>query len=76
MGDGLSSLPIVKDLEKMDRFRRLWEPWFRDYTATPDDPALWSLGWVLEEYRISLFAPEVPLMGKVSEKKIEEMLGL
>jgi ATP-dependent helicase HrpA len=72
----LSSLPIVKDLEKMDRFRRLWEPWFRNYTATPDDPALWTLGWVLEEYRISLFAPDVPLMGKVSEKKIEEMLGM
>jgi ATP-dependent helicase HrpA len=71
----LSSLPIVKDLEKMDRFRRLWERWFRDHMATPEDPALWSMGWMLEEYRISLFAPDVPLLTKVSEKKIEEMLG-
>ncbi|GAA5121830.1 ATP-dependent RNA helicase HrpA [Luteolibacter yonseiensis] len=71
----LSSLPIVKDLEKMDRFRKLWERWYGDHMAAPEDPALWNPGWVLEEYRISLFAPDVPLLGKVSEKKIEEMLG-
>ena len=70
----LSSLPIVKDLEKMDRFRRLWVPWFQRHTANPEDPNLWPLGWMLEEYRISLFAPEVPLLSKVSEKRIEEML--
>jgi ATP-dependent helicase HrpA len=64
----LSSLPIVKDLEKMDRFRRLWLPWFLNHTAQPEDPARWPLGWTLEEYRISLFAPDVPLLGKVSEK--------
>jgi ATP-dependent helicase HrpA len=71
----LSSLPIVKDLEKMDRFRRLWQRWFRSHTGHPDDPAHWPGGWALEEYRISLFAPDVPLLGKVSEKRIEEMLG-
>lgn len=70
----IASLPIVKDLEKMDRFRRLWTPWFQRWTTTPDDPALWPLGWALEEFRISLFAPDVPLTGKVSEKKLEEML--
>ncbi|HEX7261536.1 MAG TPA: DUF3418 domain-containing protein, partial [Luteolibacter sp.] len=72
----LASLPIVKDLEKMDRFRRLWLPWFRHYNAQPEDPACWPLGWTLEEYRISLFAPDVPLLGKVSEKRIEEMLAV
>lgn len=70
----LSSLPIVKDLEKMDRFRRLWLPWFQRYTADPDDPSCWPTGWALEEFRISLFAPDIPLLGKVSEKKIEQML--
>ena len=71
----LASLPIIKDLEKMERFRRLWEPWFRRHTADPADPALWPAGWALEEYRISLFAPDIPLSGKVSEKRIEEMLA-
>ena len=72
----LSSLPIVKDLEKMDRFRRLWQPWFEHHSAHPEDPAHWPAGWALEEYRISLFAPDVPLLGKVSEKRIEEMLSM
>ncbi len=70
----LSSLPIVKDLEKMDRFRRLWQPWFQRHTAQPDDPAQWPAGWALEEYRISLFAPDVSVLGKVSEKRLEEMV--
>ena len=69
----VGSLPIVKDLEKMERLRRLWLPWFQRWTANPDEPALWAHGWALEELRVSLFAPDVPCVGKVSEKRIEEM---
>jgi len=69
----ISSLPIVRDLEKMARLRRLWLPWFQRWTANPDDPALWNHGWALEELRVSLFAPDVPCIRKVSEKRIEEM---
>ena len=68
----INSLPIVKDLEKMERLRRLWEPWFRRWTEKPDDPSLWPHGWALEELRVSLFAPDIPSIGKVSEKKIDE----
>jgi ATP-dependent helicase HrpA len=71
----ISSLPIIKDLEKMERLRRLWVLWFRRWTANPEDPALWPLGWALEEFRVSLFAPDVPCVGKVSEKRIERMLA-
>jgi hypothetical protein len=42
----------------------------REWTANPDDPRLWEHGWQLEEFRISLFAPDVPVAGKVSEKKL------
>ena len=70
----VQSLPIVKDLEKMDRLRKLWTPWFQRWTAEPENPALWPLGWALEEYRVSLFAPDVATVGKVSEKRIAEML--
>ena len=69
----VGSLPIVKDLEKMERLRRLWLPWFQRWTADPDHPALWAHGWALEELRISLFAPDVPCIGKVSAKRISEM---
>ncbi len=70
----LASLPIIKDLEKMERFRRLWSPWFARWQKDPENPALWPAGWALEEYRISLFAPDVPVMGKISEKRVEEMI--
>jgi ATP-dependent helicase HrpA len=71
----VNSLPIIKDTEKMERLRRLWLPWFRLWTEKPDDPALWPIGWAVEEYRVSLFAPDVPCVTKVSEKHIAEMLG-
>ena len=70
----LQSLPIIKDLEKMDRVRSLWAPWFRAWTANPDDPALWEAGWLLEEWRVTLFAPTIPSMGGISEKKIRVIL--
>ncbi|MBC8126576.1 MAG: ATP-dependent RNA helicase HrpA [Gloeobacteraceae cyanobacterium ES-bin-144] len=69
----VGSLPIVKDLEKMERLRRLWTPWFQRWTGSPDDHALWQHGWALEELRVSLFAPDVPCVGKVSEKRVEEL---
>ncbi|HVJ45317.1 MAG TPA: DUF3418 domain-containing protein, partial [Luteolibacter sp.] len=68
----ISSLPIVKDLEKMDRVRKLWTPWYAAWMAAPEDPKLWAHGWLLEEFRISVFAPEIPVTMKVSEKRIEE----
>lgn len=68
----VSSLPIVKDLEKLDRVKRLWSPWFGAWMKDPDDPRLWAHGWMLEELRISIFAPEIPTIVKVSEKRVEE----
>jgi ATP-dependent helicase HrpA len=70
----LESLPILKDWEKRERVRRVWTPWFMRWSAEPDLPELWQVGWLLEEWRISLFAPDVPVVGKVSEKRIVELL--
>ncbi|MCU0797594.1 MAG: ATP-dependent RNA helicase HrpA [Akkermansiaceae bacterium] len=70
----LESLPIQKDLEKMDRVREFWDPWLAAWTARPEDAELWAYGWQIEEYRISLFAPDVPVVGKVSEKRLREDL--
>ncbi len=66
----LKSLPIIKDLEKLDRLRECWQPWFQKWTERPDDPKWWSHGWLLEELRVALFAPDIPTKGKVSEKRV------
>ena len=71
----IKSLPLVRDLEKTERLRQWWQPWFRRWTAEPENPRHWEAGWLLEEYRVSLFAPDVPVVGKVSEKRLDEMLG-
>ena len=71
----VSSLPIVKDLEKMDKVGRLWTPWYQAWMKEPENARLWSHGWMLEELRVSVFAPEVPTVMKVSEKRVEEAWG-
>ena len=66
----LKSLPIVKDLDKMDRVRKYWEPWYAEWAQRPEDPVLWEYGWKLEEFRITVFAPDVGVREKVSEKRL------
>jgi ATP-dependent helicase HrpA len=68
----ISGLPLVKDLEKMERVRKYWQPWFIEWTKHPEDPSLWEYGWLLEEFRLSLFAPDIPVEMKVSEKRLAE----
>jgi ATP-dependent helicase HrpA len=68
----IETMPILRDLEKMERLRRWWSPWMVRWTAAPDDPRLWSFGWMLEEWRIALFAPDVSPTQGVSEKKLEK----
>jgi len=75
----LKSLPIAKDLEKMERMKPLWSAWLCEWTASPEDPATWETGWLLQEWRVSLFAPDLPVITRISEKrlaeKIEQMRG-
>lgn len=70
----LKSLPLVKDLEKMQRVRELWCPWYRAWQAAPQEPRLWSLGWHLEDWRVTLFAPTLPPRPSLSEKKLRSLL--
>ncbi|WP_193213274.1 ATP-dependent RNA helicase HrpA [Luteolibacter marinus] len=68
----IASLPLVKDLEKMERVRCYWEPWYAAWAEEPENPRLWDYGWLLEEFRLSLFAPDVGAAVKVSEKRLAE----
>lgn len=72
----IDSLPLVKDLEKMKRFRAHWEPWFQRWSAEPEHPCWWAHGWLLEEWRVCLFAPDMTCPRKVSEKRVSESWDL
>ncbi len=70
----IASLPLVKDLEKMDIIRPLWSEWFERWRNKPNQASLWEIGWLLEEWRIQTFAPDVETLMKTSAKRIHEKL--
>ena len=72
----VSSLPLMKDLEKMNAVRPLWSKWFQRWSNHPDQAFLWEIGWLLEEWRIQTFAPDVETKFKISEKIIMKRLEL
>ena len=72
----LESQPIIRDEEKQDQFLPLWEQWLELWIERPEAARLWEIGWMLEEWRLQLFAPGVPHLGKVSAKKIAKALGI
>ena len=66
----LSSLPIMKDLEKMDLVLSYLLPWEDKWKANRDDGGLIDLGYLLERYRLLHLAPNVPGRRAVSEKQL------
>lgn len=72
----LETQPLIRDEEKQDQFLPLWDEWLVQWHARPEAVRLWDIGWLLEEWRLQLFAPGVPHVGKVSAKRIEKALGL
>ncbi len=71
----LSSLPIIKDLEKMDLVLAYLLPWEEKWKANKDDGSLIDLGHLLERYRLLHLAPNVPGRGAVSEKQLSGELA-
>ena len=72
----LDTQPLIRDEEKQDQFLPLWDEWQAQWHARPEAVRLWDIGWLLEEWRLQLFSPGVPHVGKVSGKRIETALGL
>ncbi|MDP0491267.1 MAG: ATP-dependent RNA helicase HrpA [Verrucomicrobiota bacterium JB023] len=70
----MESLPLVKDEEKRRQIDSVWVKWFDQWKEFPEAVRLWEVGWMLEEWRIQLFAPGVPRAMKVSEKMISKAL--
>ncbi len=81
----IAQQPAAKELERMATLNTtVGEPWFSEWPrrlGSPDalHPAWLDFGFMVAEYRLSLFAPTLALKGRASAKKIEaarESLGL
>ncbi|NNM30877.1 MAG: DUF3418 domain-containing protein, partial [Akkermansiaceae bacterium] len=70
----LESQPLLRDEEKRRRILPLWRDWMARWTARPEAVRWWEAGWMLEEFRLQLFAPGLPREMKVSEKRIAAVL--
>ena len=75
----MERLDQLEQNPQRDRQRMLLvEPWWQDYLGAleegvPYDETLDAFRWLLEEYRISLFAQSLGTDGKVSEKRLAEL---
>ncbi|TYL51357.1 ATP-dependent RNA helicase HrpA [Nocardioides sp. BGMRC 2183] len=69
---------VVKDRELMARFGPLEEAYLHRVAALPEgrpaSPGLEEVRWMLEEYRISLWASAMGTAGKVSDVRIRKAL--
>jgi len=70
----LHSQPILRDLEKMDRICELWLPWYDFWQERPNNQEAIDLGFVLEELRITQFAPSIAVVGRASMKSVRKRL--
>tara|TARA_B110000908_G_C10265941_1_gene463946 strand:- start:1310 stop:5092 length:3783 start_codon:yes stop_codon:yes gene_type:complete len=71
----LASLPLIKDLEKMDLVHDYLVPWENAWKNKRENGALIAAGYLLENFRLTCLAPRIVNKGAVSEKKLAEVLA-
>lgn len=60
---------------ELEGFQRALEPYWPEYPLPPTHPDAAQVRWLLEEYRISLFAQHLGTQGKVSSKRVTQALS-
>ncbi|MEK8018778.1 MAG: DUF3418 domain-containing protein, partial [Candidatus Parabeggiatoa sp.] len=64
-----------KDAQKATQLAPLWETyWQRRLESEELDPKLTEFRWMLEELRVSLFAPELKTAYPVSVQRVQKAL--
>ncbi|WP_183095917.1 ATP-dependent RNA helicase HrpA [Nocardioides stalactiti] len=75
---GESGMAVVRDREWLDRVQPLQDAYLHRVEALPDGrpagAALRQVRWQLEEFRVSLWAPQLGTAGKVSDVRIRKLL--
>ena len=72
---------LQKTLENPKRDQQLdalvtpyWDWYLQQYDAERPDPALQRIRWLIEEYRVSVFAQHLGTAQKVSDKKMQQLI--
>ena len=70
---------VARDRQLMDQVSGLQEAWLHAVAALPDGQPLprhlRETRWMLEEYRVSLWAQQLGTREKVSDQRIRKVLG-
>jgi ATP-dependent helicase HrpA len=70
---------VARDRQQMDQLSGLQEAWLHAIAALPDGQPvphhLREARWLLEEYRVSLFAQPLGTREKVSDQRIRKVMG-
>lgn len=59
--------PLARELERLDLFERVYFPWHQVLKEHAGDLRWIQYGYLLEEYRLAIFAPAISVKGRVSE---------
>ena len=62
--------PLARELERLDLFERVYLPWHQALPEHDGDPRWTQYGYLLEEYRLAVFAPAISVKGRISEKRL------
>ncbi|WMB20695.1 DUF3418 domain-containing protein [Akkermansia muciniphila] len=62
--------PLARELERLDLFERVYFPWRQVLEEHAGDLRWMQYGYLLEEYRLAIFAPAISVKGRVSEKRL------
>ena len=65
----------AKDRQRLSQVLPYWRAWLRHQAAGADAGALEDLRWLLEEWRVSLFAQELKTAEPVSAKRLARALA-
>lgn len=69
----LAHQPLARDLERLDTLSAaVPETFYADYLSHPNSLAWTRYGFMVAEYRLSLFAPTLALKGRSSLKKLDQ----
>ena len=60
---------------ELDAWLDAIKPYWSEYPLNPVEPSVASFRWLLEEYRVSLFAQQLGTQGKVSGKRLDGLLS-